>query len=821
MLYISGGKKLEGKWMLGWTKHTEHNHSPLADPFSEPKLRHYRPHHSEAIALASSHHGIMTAKQNAKVLGKKGFKIKDKEFYNLFRKESKLDMSREEELALLMGVLERSGFHPRVREEYILVDEVRTGRMIREIFFMSSDQILKARRFVSGFMYETDATFNTNKLRLLLSVMVGIDNTGKTFPMAFMYHTTESAKAFKFASEQLTDLAFYDCLEAAVICGDFSKGLGAAVKLKAFQDQRWEADPERDFSEPRSVTHIDEDTIVVEVAVGKHSETTLLQLCEWHAVEAIKKRMVDVGRYSKETRKEITTAINEWVKAQTLEALEEKRKALFKLLCREDVEYIERFYRPKEHQFIRAYTTKLRNLGSHSTQRNESYHVVVKKELNPHLQLSDAIEELISHVNRLHAEYNERINNDRRHLPRIYDKFAFAEVGSLLTHYAIGMVMEEWVATQDMFDAIQEEEVDLFQPPEDGDEGCGFECQLPLRFRLPCKHWMYEHFYLKTPLPIGLFHPRWLLDGPAVITRSQPWKMSRSRVAPNVSADYITRDRYEDDGEQLIIHTMHKVVDKLKSLPAGQKEAFASCFVQGATCLTKHQDNLTTSRSKIPTTLPDTLPQSTAPFARSRKRRLTGRELADRQEKDRIRNYKRAIRDAEAAQREGEGIAQEMRDNRATAITRRDLAFAGKIAATAIEVGSDSDSPEVVPEGGTEGADREVAIKIEPGFEPEDKGDALIRGDRDSDYGSIISDLTQFQTQDFVGVGMAAFGDINASSDDDAESTNEQFESSSDDEEPLPDSPPQASLPTFSSTAPLPTRQPHKPSAKQQSLFGL
>jgi hypothetical protein len=102
---------------------------------------------------------------------------------------------------------------------------------------MSSDQILKARRFISGFIYKTDATFNTNKLRLLLSVIVEIDNTGKTFPMAFMYHTTESAKAFKFASEQLTDLAFYNCLKAVVICEDFSKGLNATIKLKAFQDQ--------------------------------------------------------------------------------------------------------------------------------------------------------------------------------------------------------------------------------------------------------------------------------------------------------------------------------------------------------------------------------------------------------------------------------------------------------------------------------------------------------------------------------------------------------------------------------------------------------
>jgi hypothetical protein len=103
---------------------------------------------------------------------------------------------------------------------------------------MSADQILLTRRFVSGFMYKTDATFNTNKLQLLLLVIVRINNTGKTFLLTFMYHITKSAKAFKFASDQLTDLAFYDCLKPAVICGDFSKGLGATIKLKTFQDTR-------------------------------------------------------------------------------------------------------------------------------------------------------------------------------------------------------------------------------------------------------------------------------------------------------------------------------------------------------------------------------------------------------------------------------------------------------------------------------------------------------------------------------------------------------------------------------------------------------
>jgi hypothetical protein len=56
----------------------------------------------------------MTAKQNAKVLAKKGYKITDKEFYNLGKKERKVDLSREEEVQLLMAILEQNKFYPRV-----------------------------------------------------------------------------------------------------------------------------------------------------------------------------------------------------------------------------------------------------------------------------------------------------------------------------------------------------------------------------------------------------------------------------------------------------------------------------------------------------------------------------------------------------------------------------------------------------------------------------------------------------------------------------------------------------------------------------------
>jgi hypothetical protein len=61
---------------------------------------------------------------------------------------------------------------------------------------MLDKQIHIARRFVSGFLYKTNATFNTNTRRLPLSIIVRIDNIGYTFPITFIFITTESAKSF-------------------------------------------------------------------------------------------------------------------------------------------------------------------------------------------------------------------------------------------------------------------------------------------------------------------------------------------------------------------------------------------------------------------------------------------------------------------------------------------------------------------------------------------------------------------------------------------------------------------------------------------------
>ena len=55
----------------------------------------------------------------------------------------------------------------------------------------------------------------------------------KVTPTAIVTPGVTVLPLFKFIADQLSDLAFYDCPEAAVVVGDFAKGLRAAIAAKA------------------------------------------------------------------------------------------------------------------------------------------------------------------------------------------------------------------------------------------------------------------------------------------------------------------------------------------------------------------------------------------------------------------------------------------------------------------------------------------------------------------------------------------------------------------------------------------------------------
>jgi hypothetical protein len=66
------------------------------------------------------------------------------------------------------------------------------------------------------------------------------------------------------------------------------------------------------------------------------------------------------------------------------------------------------------------------------------------------------------------------------------------------------------------------------------------------------------------------------------VTRENPWNIGRSRESTYVSLEYVTRDKYKDNGEQIIVLGLQKSVSKIRSLPSSQKEAFVSSFVKDA-----------------------------------------------------------------------------------------------------------------------------------------------------------------------------------------------------------------------------------------------
>jgi hypothetical protein len=92
---------------------------------------------------------------------------------------------------------------------------------------------------------------------------------------------------------------------------------------------------------------------------------------------------------------------------------------------------------------------------------------------------------------------------------------AFAIVGDKITGYALDQAIKEWSTTKIMADEIEEdhpEELHFILGTE-----CKLGCKLPLWYSLPCKHWLYKAFVDDVPIPLSIFHPCWLLDGPLVL----------------------------------------------------------------------------------------------------------------------------------------------------------------------------------------------------------------------------------------------------------------------------------------------------------------
>ena len=64
-----------------------------------------------------------------------------------------------------------------------------------------------------------------------------------------------------------------------------------------------------------------------------------LQLCNWHAAEAVKKRLTQEG-YPLEARNELSNTIWAWIRSPSIEDVDINRDALLRLLHTKDQEYL-------------------------------------------------------------------------------------------------------------------------------------------------------------------------------------------------------------------------------------------------------------------------------------------------------------------------------------------------------------------------------------------------------------------------------------------------------------------------------------------------
>jgi len=105
-----------------------------------------------------------------------------------------------------------------------------------------------------------------------------------------------------------------------------------------------------------------------------------------------------------------------------------------------------------------------------------------------------------------------------------------------------------------------------------------------------------------------------------------------------------------------------EAIRRLRRLPAGQKEGYASTTAMAIAAVADRQDFITLSRTILPARLPDPLVEPPLKFKGSRKRALTGREAAEDEERDKARTVRRNAREAELRKKEKE---RDKRDTKA------------------------------------------------------------------------------------------------------------------------------------------------------------
>ncbi len=532
--------KRDSEWRINIIDGT-HNHEMLNDPFQFKEHYCRDPDRDDAKEEARDLRAAALPFCDARrVMRTKGLRLSSQEYYN-FRDRGR-KRTAQEELLYALRTLETKGFKVRIKEKYVVDNNIRQKQEVEFFFFTSPKQIRLARQFASHFVVITDATFNTNENGLPLSVIVCVTNTLRSIPIAYCLIESESTDAFHFMNDCMKDLFFYDdCRGPAVILGDFAAGLTAAMvkkkmNLLTLSEDHLGTIAEAGMQVAWRLSHQLDDL----------GSDCFLQLCNWHAAEAIKKRLTREG-YPLHMRKPLADLVWKWIQSKTLDDLERNRGVLLDQLHQKEQNYLTNFYQRQEYQFVMAYTKQLPNLGCNSTQRGESVHPLVKSVTNRHTPIGQSVEKIAEEVDETIYTYEYELERQKRNNPRSIDasRSFFKGILGHVTHQAIELVHAELIAAKNWCFDVE----DKVSPAPQGNT-CQEACHLPKRYGLPCKCWLYRCVVEQIPIPLSLWHPRWFVTAPEVVV---DWQMTFDSIV--IPAGPITLAATNDTRSQFSSHS--------------------------------------------------------------------------------------------------------------------------------------------------------------------------------------------------------------------------------------------------------------------------
>jgi hypothetical protein len=169
--------------------------------------------------------------------------------------------------------------------------------------------------------------------------------------------------------------------------------------------------------------------------------------------------------------------------------------------------------------------------------------------------------------------------------PRTLDLRAFNAVIGQVAEWAINRVAEDWEACKQAISTGTDQQL--------ASEQC--ECELLMRFSLPCKHHLLHACATGIPIPKSLFHPRWWLNGPPISKALTPWKPQYS-TSVNASA---TSQRLND-----LTATGLQVLTARDALTGLAKAKFDNQLLKTNKALLEFADQVAQD-DLLPTRLPD------------------------------------------------------------------------------------------------------------------------------------------------------------------------------------------------------------------------